>query len=53
MGAFRYTYFTDRYAETMAFYRETLELELPHAWDRSEDDKGALFKPGAIAAFPS
>ena len=45
-GAFRYTYFTDRYEETCAFYREKMGFDLMHAWDRDEDDKGSLFKAG-------
>jgi len=45
-GAFRYTYFTDKYEETCAFYRSLLGFELMHAWDRGEDDKGSLFKAG-------
>ncbi len=46
-GAFRFTYFTEKYAETFAFYEQRLGLALEHAWDRNADDKGALFKCGA------
>ncbi|MCX2718033.1 VOC family protein [Lentiprolixibacter aurantiacus] len=45
-GKFRFAYFTDKYQETCGFYRDTLELKLEHSWDRSEDDKGSLFKAG-------
>ncbi len=45
-GAFRYTYFTSLYQETFQFYEDTLGFELAHAWDRSANDKGALFKAG-------
>ncbi|MFY0652109.1 MAG: VOC family protein [Cyclobacteriaceae bacterium] len=45
-GTFRYTYFTDKYDETFYFYRDQLGFELSHAWDRNEDDRGAVFKIG-------
>lgn len=45
-GAFRFTYFTNKYKETFRFYQETLGFEVKHLWDRSENDKGALFKAG-------
>lgn len=35
-GAFRFTYFT-----------KSLGFNLEHSWDRSEFDKGSLFKAGA------
>ena len=43
---FRFTYFTDKYDETFNFYHNKLGLGLEHSWDRSEEDKGALFKIG-------
>ncbi|MFN1835637.1 VOC family protein [Balneola sp. MJW-20] len=46
-GAFRFTYFTDLFENTCSFYNEVLEFKLEHAWDRSDHDKGALFKAGA------
>lgn len=50
MGArattFRFTYFTDKYLETFDFYTHLLAFDLVHSWDRSDDDKGALFKIG-------
>lgn len=45
-GAFRFTYFTDRYNETYSFYQNKLGFKLEHSWDRNEYDKGALFKAG-------
>ena len=45
-GAFRFTYFTEKYDETCNFYRNKLGLKLEHSWDRNEHDKGALFKAG-------
>ncbi len=46
-GAFRFSYFTDQYAETYSFYAEQLGFPLAHSWDRNADDKGALFRAGA------
>ncbi|GAA4899826.1 hypothetical protein GCM10023311_26510 [Flaviramulus aquimarinus] len=45
-GKFRFTYFTDKYKETYNFYKNTLEFDLGHSWDRNDHDKGALFKAG-------
>lgn len=45
-GAFRFTYFTDKYLETCNFYKDKLGFNLEHSWDRNEHDKGALFKAG-------
>ena len=39
---FRFAYFTRRYDETVAFYRDGLGLPVSHAWDRSPDDRGTL-----------
>lgn len=41
---FRFAYFTHRYAETVAFYRDGLGLNVMHSWDRSPDDKGTLIE---------
>ena len=46
-GAFRFTYFTDKYDETWKFYEDKLGFRLEHSWDRNDHDKGALFKAGA------
>lgn len=45
-GTFRFTYFTDLYEETFAFYRDLLQWELSHDWDRGAYDKGAVFHIG-------
>ncbi len=45
-GAFRFTYFTEKYKETFSFYEQKLGFTLEHSWDRNENDKGALFKVG-------
>ncbi|MFV1884631.1 MAG: VOC family protein [Balneola sp.] len=45
-GAFRFTYFTKKYAETRTFFESNLGFSLEHSWDRNEDDKGALYKVG-------
>lgn len=45
-GQFRFTYFTDKYVETINFYKDKLRFNLEHSWDRNENDKGALFKAG-------
>jgi len=44
MGQFRFCYFTPKYEETIAFYRDGLELTLLESWDRRRDDRGSLFK---------
>ena len=45
-GAFRFTYFTDKYSDTCRFYSEILGFKLEHDWNRNEDDKGSLFRAG-------
>src|SRR6476646_10463054 len=39
---FRFAYFTPKYEETGAFYREGLKLQVIEAWDRAADDRGTL-----------
>jgi catechol 2,3-dioxygenase-like lactoylglutathione lyase family enzyme len=39
---FRFAYFTRRYDETVAFYRDGLGMPISHTWDRSPDDRGTL-----------
>ncbi len=46
LGAFRFTYFSDKYDETINFYKDKLDFNLAHSWDRNEHDKGALFTAG-------
>jgi len=41
---FRCAYATDEYQATIAFYRDGLRLEIVESWDRSDTDKGTLFK---------
>jgi len=40
---FRFAYFAPKYEETLAFYREFLELTVIEAWDRTPEDRGTLF----------
>ena len=44
VGQFRFAYFTPRYAATLAFYQDGLELPIVEAWDHSPDDRGTLFR---------
>ena len=39
---FRFYYFTNRYEETVAFYRDQLQLEEMRSWNRP-GDKGTIF----------
>jgi len=41
---FRCAYATDEYEATVKFYGEGLGLEIEESWDRSDTDKGTLFK---------
>ena len=43
MAQFRFCYFTAKYEETVAFYRDGLEFPLLESWDRNPDDRGSLF----------
>jgi hypothetical protein len=42
-GQFRFSYFTQEYDATVAFYRDDLELAVLESWNRSNDDRGTLF----------
>jgi uncharacterized glyoxalase superfamily protein PhnB len=44
---FRFGYFTTRYDETVAFYRDDLQLAVLESWDRDAEDRGTLFTAGA------
>jgi len=44
MGQFRFCYFTPKYDETVAYYRDGLGLPLIESWDRTPDDRGSLFQ---------
>ena len=56
-GQFRFAYFTPKYEETVAFYRQGLELPTIEAWDRTPDDRGTLFAAASgvieVLALPS
>jgi predicted enzyme related to lactoylglutathione lyase len=41
---FRFYYFTNRYTETIYFYRNMLELEELRSWDRGYCQKGTIFQ---------
>ncbi|MEO6105465.1 MAG: VOC family protein [Cyclobacteriaceae bacterium] len=41
---FRFYYFTSRYAETVSFYRDILQLEEVRSWDRGDCEKGTIFR---------
>jgi uncharacterized glyoxalase superfamily protein PhnB len=41
---FRCAYATDKYTATVEFYRDGLCLAIVESWDRSDTDKGTLFK---------
>lgn len=41
---FRFYYFTPRYEETVAFYRDALGLEVFRQWDRGDDARGTVFR---------
>ena len=54
---FRFAYFTPKYEETVAFYRDGLELKVVGSWDRTPDHRGTVFKAASgmieVLAFPS
>ncbi len=41
---FRFCYATPRYAETVTFYKDILQLEEFRSWDRGYCQKGTIFK---------
>ena len=41
---FRFCYSTPHYAETVSFYKDTLQLEELRSWDRGGYQKGTIFK---------
>jgi catechol 2,3-dioxygenase-like lactoylglutathione lyase family enzyme len=55
-GQFRFSFFTQDYEATVAFYRDGLELPVLEFWDRSPDDRGILFGAASgmieVLAFP-
>ncbi len=40
---FRFYYYTNRYKETVSFYRDRLELEVMRSWDRGDNERGTIF----------
>ena len=54
---FRCAYFTPRYEETLAFYRDGLDFTVVGAWDRGPDDRGTVFQAASgmieVLALPS
>jgi predicted enzyme related to lactoylglutathione lyase len=40
---FRYYFFTSKYYETVAFYRDVLKLKVERSWDRSDQERGTVF----------
>ncbi|MDP5157305.1 MAG: VOC family protein [Flaviramulus sp.] len=56
-GQFRFTFFTNKYVETLEFYKDKLGFNLEHIWDRNQNDKGALFQAGngliEVMKFPN
>ena len=41
---FRFYYFTNRYIETVSFYRNLLQLKEVRSWDRGYCQKGTIFQ---------
>ncbi|HEU4670092.1 MAG TPA: VOC family protein [Dyella sp.] len=41
---FRFYYFTPRYDDTVAFYRDALGLEVFRSWDRGAAARGTVFR---------
>ena len=54
---FRFAYFTPKYKETLAFYRDGLDFMIVGAWDRTQDDRGTVFEAASgmieVLALPS
>lgn len=40
---FRFYYFTNRYKETVSFYKDRLQLEVMRSWDRGKLNRGTIF----------
>ncbi len=41
---FRFSFFTQKFKETIAFYKDTLSLPVVDSWNRGFNDSGYLFK---------
>jgi len=48
---FRFYFFTPKYDETVAFYRDVLKLEVHRSWDRSDKERGTVFASPNGAGF--
>lgn len=46
-GDFRFVFFTPIYDETVAFFRDALELAIVTSWDRAGDHRGTVFAAGS------
>jgi catechol 2,3-dioxygenase-like lactoylglutathione lyase family enzyme len=40
---FRFTYFSEAYDDTVAFYRDALRFPILDSWDRDGEDRGTAF----------
>ncbi|TAL84854.1 MAG: VOC family protein [Rhodanobacter sp.] len=40
---FRFYFFTTKYDETVAFYRDVLQLQVDRSWNRSDQHRGTVF----------
>lgn len=43
-GEFRVVYTSDKYAETIAFYRDGLQLSILDSWDEGPEARGTVFQ---------
>ena len=41
---FRFSFFTQKYKESIAFYKDILKLPVVYSWNRGFNDSGYLFK---------
>lgn len=41
---FRFSFYTQKYKESIAFYRDILKLPVVYSWNRGFNDSGYLFK---------
>lgn len=41
---FRFSFFTQKYKESIAFYKDILKLPIVNSWSRGFNDSGYLFK---------
>lgn len=48
---FRFYYFTNRYSETVSFYRDLIQLQVFRSWDRGPLERGTIFHSPNGTAF--